>query len=297
MMHDPSHLIEETNLSHAWGRLFLVLMARGNPHWRAPLTLSVSGFKDGIPQEDNQIRKALDRTLKAEGKFSTRTCAMTIFPFDFWRNEGEPHVEELSEAYLLRYLPRLQARDPSHNGRGVYFQRMIAFQGTKQKGGSVFLQGKNQLAHLVAIWHQAASKGCRPRRSALQVAIFDPVRDHTGSALSGFPCLQQVSLGYDENGLILNAYYPTQYILDRAYGNYLGLSHLGYFLARELGLEFVRLNCTVVHPELGDVSKTALRELQTEVERAVAAPTAFLPAILAPSFVPVFEPQGEPVIR
>jgi hypothetical protein len=107
----------------------------------------------------------------------------------------------------------------------------------------------------------------------LQAACFDPVKDHTGQKLRGFPCLQQVSLSYDdEGGLAVEAYYPTQYIFDRGYGNYLGLARLGRFMAHEMGLCLMRLNCFVAHPELGgDVTKEELRPLEAVVRGQLPA--------------------------
>jgi hypothetical protein len=81
-----------------------------------------------------------------------------------------------------------------------------------------------------------------------------------------------VSFAYDEDGgLAVNAYYATQYIFDRGYGNYLGLCHLGYFMAHELGLELVRLNCFIGRPELGQISKSARDELKRFVHEALPA--------------------------
>ncbi len=45
--------------------------------------------------------------------------------------------------------------------------------------------------------------------------------------------------------LVLNAFYATQQILSKAYGNYLGLCNLGHFMAYEMGLTFERMNCFV----------------------------------------------------
>lgn len=70
-----------------------------------------------------------------------------------------------------------------------------------------------------------------------------------------------MSFSYDEaDQLAVNAYYPTQYIMDRAYGNYLGLCHLGRFMAKDMGLTMVRLNCFIGLPELGN--KWTKRELE-----------------------------------
>ena len=43
--------------------------------------------------------------------------------------------------------------------------------------------------------------------------------------------------------LSLNAFYATQQLFIKAYGNWLGLMRLGHFVAGETGLTFDRLNC------------------------------------------------------
>jgi len=262
-------LIIEDNLSYAWGHAFLSAMDSSKRDL-SPITISIGGFEDGMPAEDPRIRLALDATLAQHNKYSCSVSAMLIFPFDFWNRIGRPTCEDLSQRYLAELLPRLKARDSTHNRRGTYFERMIAF-GCKVDQGRD--KGKDQLDHIVKIWQRDLGHGRRPRQSALQVACFDPCIDQNGAALSGFPCLQQLSFAYDDDGgLAINAYYPTQYIFDRAYGNYLGLCHLGNFMARQLHLDFVRLNCFIGRPERGDnkVSKEALQAL-AEVVREVLA--------------------------
>lgn len=250
-------VICEDNLSYAWGRAFQIAV-KGSKDMM-PLTVSI-GLANSLPVEDNRIRQAVDAALAQSNKYSCAISAMTIFPFKFWNLTGRPHIREFSELYTKKYLPRLRARD-SRNRRGTYFERMIAFQGVRGKGGKLLNQTINQLEHIVSLWPKHCEHS-RPRQSALQAACFDPVKDHNRAARSGFPCLQQVSFTYDDTGgLAINAYYPTQYIFDRAYGNYLGLCHLGYFMACELGLRLIRLNCFIGRPELGDVNKSGLQEL------------------------------------
>src|SRR5207244_394769 len=99
------------------------------------------------------------------------------------------------------YLPRLRARD-RRNRTGTYFQRMIAFEGTDRKANN---ETRNQLEHIISLWPTNANSS-RPRQSALQIGIFDPAKDHNRSPRSIFPCLQQVSLAYDDSGgLAVNA--------------------------------------------------------------------------------------------
>ena len=172
--------------------------------------------------------------------------------------------------FLNKMLPRLRQRD-RRNQYGTYFERMIAFHGVKWRDGKMEPATVNQLERVIADWTRPRAHHKRPRHSALQIACFDPPKDLTGQSVRGFPCLQQVSVAYDDQGcLALSAFYPTQYIYDRAYGNYLGLCTLGRFLSDAMGLRFVRFNCFIAHPKLGDVEKTKLRGLEAMVQRGIA---------------------------
>lgn len=111
-----------------------------------------------------------------------------------------------------------------------------------------------------------------PRQSALQISCFDPAKDHTGQPVRGFPCLQQVGLSHDgDKRIAVHAFYPTQYIFDRGYGNYLGLCHLGSYIAHQTGLQFARLNCYIGQPHLGDVNKRDLAEFAKLVDQRLVA--------------------------
>ena len=263
-------VLSAENLSHGWGKIFCRLMEPGSKALQ-PILLSISGFTDGKASEDVAIRGAVDTALSATGKYSCAVSAMTIFPYKHWLRQNHPPRQELFEWYLNQILPRLKARD-RRNCSGTYFERMISFQGAKRVRRNLEPASKNQLEHIIAVWQRDAAKHSRPRHSALQVSCFDPVKDHTGQKLRGFPCLQQVSFGYDdEGGLAVSAFYPTQYIFDRAYGNYLGLANLGEFMAHEMGLRMTRLNCFIAHPELGNgVTKESLRDLERLVRERMA---------------------------
>ena len=55
--------------------------------------------------------------------------------------------------------------------------------------------------------------------------------------------------------------YATQDIVDKAYGNYVGLHRLGMFMAQEMGLKLDRLTCIATPAVRGRTSKSQLREL------------------------------------
>ena len=241
------HLITETNLSIAWARAFLHVLGGADD----ALLVAIRGFDADMPPEDSVIATALDEQLSANEIPRIAHTALTIVPYERWLRRSRPSVEDLAKWYLNEFLPRLKARCPA-NRHGTYFERFVSFSGVRKKDGKLEQRTVNQLSYIIDFWKNAAKSDRRPRQSALQAACFDPAKDDTGSALSGFPCLQQVSFTYHESGTLeVSAYYPTQYLFDRAYGNYLGLCQLGHVLAHALGVKLRRFTCFIARPELG----------------------------------------------
>ena len=221
------HFIEDQCLSTAWGRAIRLVSSRGTTEV-IPLIVSITGFDlNGNVQEDPSIRNELENILRNSGKQKIQTVAGTIFPLSLW-NPAAPRSQLFSR--YKRMIPRL-TKTYRLNWRGLYFQRMIT-------GGP---PGKeNQLEFAISEFQRRPSV----RRSALQIGIFDPKKDHSTSARLGFPCMQHITLAPSGNGsLSLNAFYANQYMIEKAYGNYLGLCNLGKFVAKELNLELERVTC------------------------------------------------------
>jgi hypothetical protein len=226
-------LIEEDNLSRAWVRAVEALMQPG-ANALAPLVVTVRLPGDGQIPLVQSIGNYIDAALTAGGVPSSRTTANLIFP-SFW-NPARPR-SELFERYR-RMLPRIRRAPLNHDG--VYFERLIAF---GENGAE-----RNQLEYIISTY--AAGNH---RRSALQASILDPRADQTNQRQRGFPCLQQVSFTPDRKlGLTVTGYYATQYLVDRGYGNYVGLCRLGQFVAHELGQECTRMTCVAAVARLGD---------------------------------------------
>ena len=61
--------------------------------------------------------------------------------------------------------------------------------------------------------------------------------------------------------LAVTGVYATQDIVDKAYGNYVGLHRLGVFMAQEMGLKLDRLTCIATPAVRGRTNKGQLREL------------------------------------
>ena len=242
--------LEEDNLSVAWAKALLHVVEGGEI---SPLTVVIRGFTDGQPMEVAPVRSLLDDALGADAKgLSCNEVANTIFPTSLWNPQADRQM--LYERYR-RIMPRV-LKD-RRNRYGVYFQRLIAY-----GHDAAYKGGVNQLEHIIQTWH-----GGNHRRSALQAAIFDPTKDHTNQPMRGFPCLQQVAFApQGADGLTVTGLYATQYIFERAYGNYLGLCRLGRFIAQEMGRQLTQVSCVASPANRGAKTKGYLRELVRSVE-------------------------------
>jgi hypothetical protein len=217
------HYVESASLSDAWiGAMRLLIDHREV----VPLIVSTTGFENDLPVEDLRIREAIDRELLRGGQQSCHTVANTIFPDSLW-NPSHPR-SELFERYK-RIFPKLVHAN-GQNRFGTYFQRLTS-------GGPT--ANENQLDFAL----ETFSGRSGVRRSTLQLAVFDPARDHSAAARRGFPCLQHVTFSPSSEGLSINGFYAMQYMMERAYGNYLGLCRLGRFVAHELERPLVRMTC------------------------------------------------------
>ena len=253
----PSHVFipRSHNLSVAWAEVFLKLMDRGVEELTDVMVTVTDFDEQGAAKEISAIRRRLDQELVAQGKQSCHTVANTIFPQNLWNPTAKDGAQRLYERYKKIWLSvaRCQA-----NRRGVYFQRLIAYAPKNYTGEPI-----NQLQHVIETYHRG-----NHRRSALQAAVFDPTRDHSDSRRLGFPCLQQVGFTpIDNMGLRMTGIYPMQYVFERAYGNYVGLCRLGRFMAAQMGLSLVEVQCIATTMRRGGESKSNLQGLNKDVRQ------------------------------
>lgn len=234
--------VDSANISEAWLDAATHLAEPGRDEL-VPLVVKFRGLSTTAIEEHHGIRAAVDAHLDSAKLQSVETVASTIFPVSLW-NPAEPRAV-LFDRYS-RILPRLKKSSPL-NRRGLYFERMTT-------GGPV--NEPNQLDF--ALNEFSSRRGVR--RSVLQIAVFQPAVDHSHSALLGFPCLQHVIFTPVDSELHVCAFYATQYLIERAYGNYLGLARLGQFFAHELQKELATVTCVAGIGEL-DAPKTSLRNL------------------------------------
>lgn len=235
-------VIESTNLSHAWAQLFLRIIERPGKEISS-LIISLTGFKDGIPDEDLDIREALDDCLLLHAREQVHTVANTIFPDSLW--ELSQYDRQVFFAKYIHNIPRIKALEPRKNCKGLYFERLIAF-------GCDFADG-NQLEHIISAYNSRPSF----RRSMFQASVFDPYRDHTLDPRLGFPCLQHLQFLPDNKSktLSVNGFYATQKVFEKAYGNYLGICRLSQFMAHEMKLSLDRVNFYIGVAKLDSIPK------------------------------------------
>ena len=246
-MADNIEVISESNLSVAWARAFIRLMAVAGGEI-SPLIVTVDCTRDNAISEHIDIRNALDLELVKYGEFSIETVANTIFPQSLWNQKRN---RDLLYKRYIKIWPKI--RKHIQNRRGTYFQRLIAFNDDTHP--------VNQLEHILSGWNSGLH-----RHSALQAAIFDPKRDHVRNRVLGFPCLHQVaftpgSIG-GKKGLFVTGFYATQHIFEKAYGNYLGLCRLGQFMSAEMGLPLLGMNCIAAKGRIGDHTKKSIDGLR-----------------------------------
>lgn len=211
--------------------------------------------------EDMAVRDGLERILTARQLQPVTTVANTIFPASIAATSRD-HLE-LSSRYTAM-LPTLK-RLSSKNDRGTYFGRMIAFPGPS---GPV-----NQLDVIITRLRKELAKkgsGTGSLTAAYEAALVDPGSEGADGNLEapvagaaqvlvpgsdtrfpGFPCLSHCSFQLDRQGTLhALAQYRSQRMVERAYGNYLGLGRLLSYIADSAGLTCGVLTVTAGYAEL-----------------------------------------------
>lgn len=251
-------LVDEPDLSKAWAKAVIHVIDHAGLEI-SPLVLSVTGFdNDGTPAENPTVRQALDNLLRAKGMRNVEDVAFTIFPLRLWQ-VAQGHRARLFDFYRKAF-PRYQAMNPRENRRGLYFERLVSYGRGPCDG--------NQLEWILSQFN--GREGVR--RSMFQASVFDPDRDHVADAQLQFPCLQHVSFEPTKDGLVVNAFYATQQLFVKAYGNYLGIAQLAAFMAHEMKMKLIRMNVIIGVAKFERISKTdpALAPLLTAARACIS---------------------------
>jgi hypothetical protein len=205
--------------------------------------------------EIEAVRSVLDDVLKTAGAQSVETVAETIFPASIYPDPGadwspglptgeRDRLDRAAEALYTAYsdmLPLLLTA----NGKGP--------------------GGFNQLAARIERLRGENAAGKRTHNAldmdlGADALADDPNEDGddlrgiqvyavTDKRTRAFPCLTHIDLTLHQGQLHAMAVYRHQYLIDKAYGNLLGLSWLMHFLCQQSGFDVGEL---VVHATFAD---------------------------------------------
>ncbi len=212
--------------------------------------------------EDPAIRDVVDRFLATRARrkpkaavFAVDTVAGTLFP-ESW------YVPERA-ADPRQHLYKMQQRAARVHRRitgesETYFDRLVAYPGST--GGPV-----NQLeAQVLRLQGQLRVAG--PKSSAYEIGVVEPgdLRVQIPGkdrVYMGFPCLSHISLTLHGGAIHLSALYRNQGFIRKAYGNYVGLSRIARFFARETGSKVGEITCLASHAD-AELSVAGRRDIQ-----------------------------------
>jgi hypothetical protein len=212
--------------------------------------------------EDPGVRTAVDGILSAARLQSVNTVANTIFPEAIAATSRDQL--ELTRRYL-DMLPTLH-RLSRANIYGTYFSRLVSYPGPD---GPV-----NQLDAIITRLYKETAKtgtGTGPLSAAYDAgfavpgeegdvppgegcisALHAPVRvPGQDSRVPGFPCLSHCSFQLDRSSTLhAMAHYRSHLMVERAYGNYIGLAGLLRYVAGRAGLRTGQLTVTAGYARL-----------------------------------------------
>lgn len=230
----------------------------------------------GDPLRDGPDTHAgLDRVLERLGLQPVETVANTIFPADLAARSRD--YAHLVSRYRAMY-GTVRKLSPK-NKWGTYFGRLVAYPSAGHEDGfdqlaaviswlrmeSAYQGGKTaryetMLAHPL----DAGSTGSGPPDAA---ACSVPVqRPGTDTGAMATPCLSHCSFQLDRGRGSVHALatYRSHYMIERAYGNYLGLGRLLGYVSTQSGLQPGTLTVVAGYAQIEPGTITLIRPLLGE---------------------------------
>jgi hypothetical protein len=231
--------IEGDTIGQAWLAAADYLAA--SPSWNA-FNLVVEVTRPAARTAiDRAAIKAVDEHLRAYDKHPVYTIAETIFPFAAYRREGAegvyntypdriyPMIKALKEVQWGTYAQRL-VRWPTPTGELNQIQRVVTKIQERQRLGNRPYTASYELATSPLSGEEPVGLD-----DTLDLRLYDPNKD--ASRYYGGQCLSHISLKV-RNGkeVLLTAMYRSHYYIEKALGNFVGLSRLQGFICNETGL-------------------------------------------------------------
>lgn len=215
--------------------------------------------------EEEAARHEVEKLLAERGLQTVETVANTIMP------TGLAELCDTHDELVRRYRDRydLIMRFPK-NSWGTYFGRLVAYPvGHGKRPAPV-----DQLApvikalrssRVVAAQYETAIATAEDIGGPSEiidpgVLIHHPTRGRHGR---GGPCLSTIAFQREADHVHAIAHYRSHYLIERAYGNYLGLGWLIRHVAEQAGLRIGRLTVVAGYAQIdgrvSDVDQTLLR--------------------------------------
>ena len=221
--------VEGSTLSEGWLGASAVLF-RATNFKAVHLMVRISD-----PQEEIQeIRDAAAALMTAENKRAPiETVRSTIFPAR-WA-ERHPAPEDLALHYREKYE---EIRSFPQNRDGTYFGRIVAYPRDSEETDL-----SDQLNETIQKLIKEQIKGNKSSR--YEISIYS--EQHDVEMEYGFPCLAHLSVHMHERRLYMQAIYRNEFVIERGYGNFLGLAELQAYIARSVELDVGELVITIGH--------------------------------------------------
>lgn len=207
-------VVHADDLSTAW-RDTLTMVADHPTGKMSHVITTIQDAQAEIPA----IRAQADRLLQARRRPSIETVANTIFPIQMATTSTSP--DQLTARYRAAY-PAIKR---FHGNRsGTYFGRLVDHPDSRSRPG-------DQIARLITKLQSEITTG-KPMGARYEIAV----RSANDNGRRGFPCMSSCSFQLDHDCLHLLAIYRYEYLVEKGYGNYLGLARLLAYVAGEAEL-------------------------------------------------------------
>jgi hypothetical protein len=238
--------VEEADVTSAWAAACKALDRKANPERTAFHTLvriSTPTIDDSaFRAELEQVRFAAVPAGDKDSFVPIETVANTIFPQALATSSGR------HDRLVARYRDLYgRAKRFPGNQHDTYFGRLVAYPSPKgaepvDQIGWIINRLKQQMqlpgpmtaAYEADVAHPTLDGSTGTEPAAVDGHIHVGGKD---TLIRGFPCLSNCSFQL-EHGQVLHlaAYYRYHYMLERAYGNYLGLGRLLAYVADQAGV-------------------------------------------------------------
>jgi hypothetical protein len=233
-------LIQRESLSEAWLAAMELLLERGGKSFHLDVAFPAEYETGSGPWDE------IDRFLVEHEKQELTTVVNTIFPEALYHPElGEEAATRLYESYEMSM--RIHQRTGRRHDKETYFNRLVSYPVAAGTAENLDERLKddgswNQLNYYIERLTGQREKG--HRRNSYELGISHPMdaelrvqAPFKDKKYGSFPCLSHISLTLVDDRVNLTATYRNQYLVERGFGNYVGLARLTEFVANESGAE------------------------------------------------------------